>query len=275
MTSTQPVATAVLDVPGAHLYYEVRGSGPLVVLVGAPMGAQSFAGLADLLATDHTVLTTDPRGINRSTVDDPDADATPEQRGDDLARLITHLDAGPSAVLGSSGGAVSTLALVQAHPEVVRTAIAHEPPLQKLVGDHERLRELTEDYLDTYFAGDVLGSWRKFLDMADIAMPEELIQQIFGGPRDPQQVADDDFQNAHMLRPTSFWRPDIDALRAASTRIVIGIGDESTGQLCDRTSRALAELLSIEPTPFPGDHIGFAEDPAAFAPPLRAVLAGG
>ena len=55
-----------LVVPEAELYYEVRGTGPLLVLVGAPMDAGWFAPLADLLADDYTVLTTDPRGVKRS-----------------------------------------------------------------------------------------------------------------------------------------------------------------------------------------------------------------
>jgi len=54
--------------------------------------------------------------------------------------------------------------------------------------------------------------------------------------------------------------------------VLVGLGEESDGQLCDRTSRALAAELGIEPTLFPGGHIGFAEDPASFAPRLRAVL---
>src|SRR4029077_786481 len=122
-----------LDVPGARLYYEVRGTGPLVVLAGAPMDAASFAPLADSLAGDYAVLTTDPRGINRSPVDDPGQDSTPQMRADDLSRLLAHVDAGPAVVLGSSGGAVSALALVQAHPELVRVAVAHEPPLIELL----------------------------------------------------------------------------------------------------------------------------------------------
>jgi len=79
---------------------------------GTPAAPQALLPLADLLAADHTVLTTDPRGVNRSPVDDPDRDSTPEMRADDLSRLLTHLDAGSAAVLGSSGGAVSALALV-------------------------------------------------------------------------------------------------------------------------------------------------------------------
>ncbi len=58
--SFAPTARTV-EVPGARLYCEVRGKGSLVVLVGAPMDATSFAPLADLLADGYTVLTTDPR----------------------------------------------------------------------------------------------------------------------------------------------------------------------------------------------------------------------
>jgi pimeloyl-ACP methyl ester carboxylesterase len=274
MNHTSTVATLVetLRVPDARLHYEVRGQGPVIVLVGAPMDARSFTPLADLLASDHTVLTTDPRGINRSPVDDPDQDSTPEMRADDLNRLLTHLNRGPAAVLGSSGGAVSALALAQAHPDLVHTVIAHEPPLNDLLEDRELLHAQTEDIIATHLGGDVVGAWRKFLTLANITLPEGAFDEMFGGPRDAQSAADELFQHAHMLRPTTRWRPDITALRSSACRIVVGIGEQSTGQLCDRTSTALAVALGIEPTMFPGDHIGFAEDPHAFALRLRAVL---
>ncbi len=272
MNPTASVTAGTLRVPDASLYYEVRGEGPLVVLVGAPMDARSFATLADLLATDHTVLTTDPRGINRSPVDDRGRDATVELRADDLARLILHVDAGPAVVLGSSGGAVSALALVQAHPELVATVIAHEPPVNELLADRERLLAETDDIIATHLSGDVTGAWRKFLKLANIHLPEEVFEHMFGGERSAQDVADDWFQHARMLRPTIRWSPDLEVLRAAPTRILVGIGEESGGQHCERTSKALAASLGIEPTMFPGGHTGFAEDPAAFELRLRAVL---
>lgn len=273
--STVPVTTATLDVPDARLYYEVRGAGPLVVLVGAPMDARSFAPLADLLAADHTVLTTDPRGINRSSVRDRDRDSTPEMRADDLARLIRHVDAGPAVVLGSSGGAVSALALVQAHPGAVHTVVAHEPPLQELLAEREQLREATEDIIATYLAGDARAAFVKFLAVAGIHLPEEVLEAMVGGERDPQSIADEHFQYVHMLRATAHWVPDLAALRATTSRVVVGIGEESRGQLCERTSEALAAALGIEPTRFPGDHTGFADDPEGFVVRLRAVLAEG
>ncbi|HEY9412060.1 MAG TPA: alpha/beta hydrolase [Jiangellaceae bacterium] len=266
------VATGQLAVPDARLYYEVRGDGPLVVLVGAPMDASSFAPAADLLAADHTVLTTDPRGINRSSVADQDQDSTPQQRADDLSRLLAHLDAGPATVFGSSGGAVSALALTQAHPEQVATVIAHEPPVGMLLEDRDRQRALTEDLVGTYLAGDVIGAWHTFFAQAGITVPDGLVEQLFGGDRDPQVVADERFWFAHELRGSTFWEPDLPALREVPARVVVGIGEESAGQYCDRTSTALAVALGIEPTMFPGDHTGFADDPASFATRLRAVL---
>ncbi|CCH29885.1 alpha/beta hydrolase [Actinosynnema sp. NPDC047251] len=271
------MTTAIADslrVDHASLHYELRGSGPLVVLVGAPMDARAFEPLADLLATDHTVLTTDPRGINRSPVDDRGLDSTPELRADDLYRLIRHVDAGPAAVLGSSGGAVSVLALVQAHPEVVHTAIAHEPPLNELLDDRAELRAKTDEIIAIHQTGDPVAAFRKFLEVANIFLPDEVVEHMLGGERPAQDVADDEYQHNRMLRPTTRWVPDLDVLRATPTRLLIGLGEESTGQLCERTSRALTAALGTEPTLFPGGHIGFAEDAVAFEPRLREVLKG-
>lgn len=271
-TATSATMARVLNVPGARLHYERRGAGPLVVLVGAPMDAAAFRPLADLLTADHTVLTTDPRGINRSRVEDADADSTVELRAGDVSRLITHLDAGPAVVFGSSGGAVTALALAQTHPEQVTTVIAHEPPLLALLEDREQAYAPTDDYCASYLDGDVVGAWTRFFDASDIPVPAGAVEQMFGGPRDAQVVADERFWFAHELRPTVRWRPEPVALRSLSARIVIGIGEESAGQICDRTSRALADALGTKPTMFPGDHTGFIDDPGAFAERLRTVM---
>jgi pimeloyl-ACP methyl ester carboxylesterase len=167
---------------------------------------------------------------------------------------------------------VSVLALAQAHGDLVHTVISHEPPLHEMLPDREQLFVQTEDMVATYLGGDVIGAWTTFMAMANIPMPQVAIEQMFGGERDPQQVADEHFQYAHMLRSTVRFRPDLGALRWATTRIVVGIGEQSGGQLCDRASIALAAALGIEPTMFPGGHIGFVEDPGAFAARLRAVL---
>ena len=108
--------------------------------------------------------------------------------------------------------------------------------------------------------------------IADIPIPPEALEQMFGGERTAQDVADERVQFSHMLWPTVRYRPDVAALRASATQVVVGIGEESAGQLCDRSSRALAAQLGVEPVLFPSDHVGFAEDPPAFAARLRTLL---
>ncbi|HEU4945831.1 MAG TPA: alpha/beta hydrolase [Kribbella sp.] len=266
------VLAATLDVPGASIHYELRGQGPLLVLHAAPMDATSFEPLAALLATRHTVLTSDPRGIHRSTVTDPDRDVTPDQRADDLGRLLEHIDRGPATVLGSSGGAISALALTQRRPDLIRTVIAHEPPLAELLPDRDELRAAHEAMVATYLAGDRRGYWQAFLRTADIHLPNEVFEMMFAGPIEGRQAADERFFVEHMDLATTFWTPDLEALRTTRVRLIVGIGQDSGGQLCDRSSRALAKALDLQPAPFPGGHIGFVDTPEIFSQRLVEVI---
>jgi pimeloyl-ACP methyl ester carboxylesterase len=264
-----------VSVPGAQLYHEVRGTGPLVVLVAAPMDARPFTPLAELLAADHTVVTTEPRGISRSTREDPEQEVTVELRADDLAALIAHLDAGPAAVLGSSGGAVSVLALAQRHPDAVRQVIAHEPPLLDLLPDREERHARTEAMIATYESGDLLGAMVAFVEAAELDMTKEQVAAMLPGPDDAEGLRNQDVQFRHMLRATTRWVPDTAALRALGERVVVGLGEDSAGEVCDHTSRALAAALGRPPVLFPGGHIGFAEAPGPFAERLRTVIQRG
>jgi clorobiocin/coumermycin A biosynthesis protein CloN7/CouN7 len=124
-----------LDVPGARLYYEIRGSGPLLLLLGSPMDSTGFAGMEAELADSYTVVTYDPRGISNSTREDATQDVTPELQADDVHRLLSALGGEPAYVFGSSGGAVVGLALAAAHPNQVRMLVAHEPPVIELLAD--------------------------------------------------------------------------------------------------------------------------------------------
>src|SRR5213078_1829204 len=74
------------------------------------------------------------------------------------------------------------------------------------------------------------------------------------------------------------YRPDVEALRSARTRVVIAVGEESEGTFTGRASVATAELLGQEATVFPSHHggflggeFGYAGQPEAFAHRLRQV----
>jgi hypothetical protein len=79
--------------------------------------------------------------------------------------------------------------------------------------------------------------------------------------------------------PVSGYQPDVDALAAAPTRIVIAVAEESGNAFTGRTSRATAALLGQQATVFPSHHGGFmggehgyAGQPEAFGRRLREVL---
>ncbi|MDT5018343.1 MAG: hypothetical protein QOD39_4503 [Mycobacterium sp.] len=278
--STSPTTRSVI-VAGAQLHYEVRGAadfaarrgGAPVLLVGSPMGTADFAPLADALATDHTVVTYDPRGIAASPIDDPEQDATPELRADDVVAILDDLGAESADVFGSSGGAVTGLALVVRHPGRVRTLIAHEPPLLELLADAEQQRANTQDIIDTFRADGMQVAWFKFMANAgfDMSAPEGVELPTPPEPSEDERREAARFFN-HELWHTTQYLPDVEALKASPTRVLVGLGVESGHLLTHRTSATLAELLGGPTVAFPGDHGGFMGAPTEFADALRRVL---
>jgi pimeloyl-ACP methyl ester carboxylesterase len=280
MTMPNTATTRSLAVPGARLHYELRSGAdfaagradPPLLVIGSPMASADFASLADALAGDRTVVTYDPRGHANSTIDDPDEESTPEQRADDIVAILDDLGADSADVFGSSGGAVTGLALVAQHPGRVRTLVAHEPPLLELLPDALQQRATTEDIVATFHAAGLQAAWYKFMVNAgfDMTMPVKM-------PAEQTEPTEQDVREAarffdHELRPTTRYLPDIDALKNSPSRVVIGIGVDSGRLLTDQTSRALATLLGSTPAEFPGDHGGFLGAPEEFADALRRVL---
>jgi pimeloyl-ACP methyl ester carboxylesterase len=275
MPDSAPV-TQTLDVPGARLYYERRGSGPLLLVLGSPMDSTGFAGLASALAGDYSVVTYDPRGIGNSSREDTTADVTPEQQAGDVHRLLSATGGGPADVFGSSGGAVVGLALVTAHPELVRTLVAHEPPVIELLPDHVQVQAQIQDIYDTYRTDGAEKAMHKFMVHAGLGDASGQDAAAPGWQPSPEQIAQmrasTEHFLAHLIRPTTQYRPGIQALRAASTRIVVAAGATSKGQLANRAAVRLADQLGTPVVEFPGDHGGFMTNPGHFGRRLDQVL---
>jgi pimeloyl-ACP methyl ester carboxylesterase len=266
--------THTLPVPGARLYYEVRGSGPVLAIVGSPMAAGEFAPLADALASMYTVITYDPRGISASTVDDRGQDSTPELRADDVVAILDALGAESADVFGSSGGAVTGLAILARHPDRLRTLVAHEPPLLELLPDAAEQRAKTDDVVATFHTQGLGAAWMKFMRNAGFDIGGEGAPSGPPGEPSPQHLANSARFFDHELRPTARYLPDVAAIKASRVRVVVGVGVDSAHLVTYRTSTALAELLGIPAVEFPGDHGGFLTDPEKFAQRLTDVLAG-
>jgi len=262
----------LLEVPGARLYYEVQGAGPVVVLVGHPMGVSGFAGIARLLSEDHTVVSCDPRGFARSAIQDPDQDAEPDLLADDVGRVLEAVGGGPAHVFGSSGGAVTGLALVARHPGQVRTLVAHEPPLALLLPDAEQARARFQEIYDTYRDQGIGPAWQRFAAFTGLAAPPQ-DGDAAPAPPSPDEVATSRRFFAHGLLPITLYQPDFPALQAAPGRVMAAGGTTSVGEFPWRTAAALADRLGTPLVAFPGGHAGFASHPVEFAAILRRCLA--
>ncbi len=290
MTTKIEPTSHTLPVEGATLVYDIRrglSPAPALLLIGSPMGAGGFATLASHFP-DRTVVTYDPRGIERSAKADPASPSTPEQHADDLHRVIAALDAGPVDIFASSGGAVNALALVAGHPEDVLTLVAHEPPLAALVPDHDAALAATRAVADTYRQRGFGAGMARFIALVGhqgAFTPEDAAAPgpdpaMFGLPAEDDGARTDPLLFQNLLSCTEY-EPDFTALDAAPTRIVLAAGVESEGQLANRCAIAAAERLGTAAVRFPGDHGGFLGgeygqrgEPDAFAATLREVLAG-
>jgi pimeloyl-ACP methyl ester carboxylesterase len=280
--------TQTLDVPGATLTYDVRlydsSSEPALFLIGWPMAATGFGTLAGYFA-DRTVVTYDPRGSERSTKVDAMEATTPDDHADDLHRLIRALAAGPVDLFASSGGAVNALALVAKHPEDVRTLVAHEPPMPSVLPDRDAALAAAQAVHETYMRSGFGAGMAHFIAVVSHQgeFPADFAQQpgpdpaMFGMPTEDDGSRTDPLLGLALVGSMPY-EPDLDALRDASTRIVMAAGNEE-GTMANRGAYAVAELLGTTVVAFPSGHGGFlggeygqAGEPEAFAAKLRKVL---
>ena len=277
--------TYTLEAPGAVLHYDVRDNGgaghPVLLLAGAPMGASGFAALAEQFA-DRTVVTYDPRGTERSQrTDGQPPGSEPGEHAEDLRRLIEAQGGGPADVFGSSGGAVNALALVASRPRLVRTLVAHEPPAGQELPDREAVLAACAGIRQSYQRSGYGPAMATFIALVSHTGP---IPPGFPGQPAPDPAAfglpahddgsrDDPLLGLHMTACVGYQH-DFDALRAAPTRIVLGVGAQSGQMMAGRAAVAVAGRLGTTPVTFPGGHDGFISDPAGFAAVLRTVLDG-
>jgi pimeloyl-ACP methyl ester carboxylesterase len=285
------MTTHTLKTPEAEIVYDVHGplptadGRPPLFMIGQPMTASGFATLASHLP-DRTAVAYDPRGLGRSTRSDGRVDNSPTTQAEDIHNLIEALGAGPVDMFASSGGAVTALALVAAYPDDVKTLVAHEPPLIPVLPDAEAAKRAHAGFHDAYMAKGrnagmaafmAMTSWRGEFNEEYFAQPAP-DPAAFGMPTEDDGTRDDPLLSDRSLAIVAY-RPDVDALTAAPTRVVIAVGEESRDTFTARTAEATAELLGQEAVVFPSHHGGFvggesgyAGQPEAFAQKLREVL---
>lgn len=279
----QEVQSSRLKVPGATIYHEARGEGPLLLIIpGGPQDAGVFAGLAHLLADRYKVVAYDPRGNSRSTFDGEPTGLDVDMQADDAARLIEELGAGPAHVFGTSGGAQIGLSLAARHPERVAVLVAHEPPAITMLDDPSAELAAAKEIQDVYRSHGVEAAMARFFAMNGLEGEpdhEEGPPEFEPSPEDAETFArvseNFDYWLAHGMMPLSLYRPDVEALRKGRPRVIVGIGEQSEGQPIYDMGLAVSKGLGSEPQMFPGDHMGFELHAELFAETLHQAFSAG
>ncbi|GAA1869232.1 alpha/beta fold hydrolase [Asanoa iriomotensis] len=280
--------TDLLPVPGAVLYYEVRGAGPVLLLVcGGVYDAAGYAPLAERLADRYTVVTYDRRGNSRSPLDRAGEPQRLDEHADDAARLLAAVGVStehPAYVFGNSSGGQIAVALTTRYPQLVRAAVIHEPPQFDLLPDRDHFAKMIDD-VEAAFAADgpeaaqqVLA---KGLDMGPGPTDEERVPGGSEAPAEPDAATLEmmeriggNFVQFIGSEVPSFgrYRIDLDALRPHRHKLVPAVGSASAGEPPARAAVALGEAVGVEAVVFPGDHGGFGNQAEPFAEVLDTVL---
>ena len=187
------------------------------------------------------------------------------EQADDAAALITRLGLAPSIVLGSSGGAIILLELLTRHPDVVRLALVHKPPLLTLLPNGAEDQAI----VDQGFArGSAPAAAELFIranagdktfENLEPAMRTRLLhnaETFFSGEADA-------FVS---------YQPDVHALRTSAVQIIGLVGVENRGVYYGDAARAVAEHTGSPLVEVPGAHVPYMTCPDAFVKALRTLL---
>jgi pimeloyl-ACP methyl ester carboxylesterase len=279
MAATSTVSTRTLEVPGASLYYEVRGSGPVLLMMpGGPADATTFRRIEQPLAENYTVVTYDPRGLSHSQLLAPlDDSRMVEIFADDAHRLLAACGNDKAYVFASSGGAVVALELARSHPEQLETVVCHEPPSPELMPDPATVRAEMEEICDICAREGLWPAMQAFMALVRIEGGQPPPPEGEPSPEALEAMAlmqkNMEFFFGRYIRNLARYVPDLEALKAGSCPIVPAVGTDSAGQLAHDGGLGLARALGVETAVFPGDHGGFDGRAAEFAPRLLEVLA--
>src|SRR6266508_271652 len=259
MTTSQPTTSGLIDVGTTKLYHEVRGRGPALLLITGGDGDAGFwARIAPALAEDFTVVTYDRRGLSRSPRPDGWTAASVDEHADDAAALLRTLDLAPAVVVGHSGGGSIACSLVARHPQVVRHAVAYEPPLLAGVPNSEGVVGSMRSSIERAMAE---GGPRRAMEVFIRANAGDAAYEAWLASIDPE-LRERIFANA----PTFFsielpafaaFVPDRDRIRTSRVPLTVIVGEDNRDCWYADAARGVVEGSAAELIEMPGGHGGF------------------
>jgi pimeloyl-ACP methyl ester carboxylesterase len=233
LASTTPirkgrVEMAHVSANDVELFYELTGRGdPLVLVHGSWSDHGNWQAVEPDLAESFLVAAYDRRDHGRS---ERTGRGTRRDQEDDLAALIDALEIAPVHIAGTSFGATIAIGLAARRPELVRSVIAHEPPLISLVAHDPEVQPLLaevqvalESVLARLARGDTECGARRFVE--EVALGPGAWEQL---PM-PQRETMIESAPAFVVeqRDANFASADPDELSRLRCPVLLTQGDQS------------------------------------------------
>jgi pimeloyl-ACP methyl ester carboxylesterase len=259
-----------IEVDGAQLYYETRGSGPLLLMIpGANGSADAFRAIADCLAQHLTVITYDRRGFSRSWLDGQQQDSH-RLRADaeDAAQLLERFGGGAAMVFGNSSGAIVALELLARQTSPVSTLVAHEPPLVTLLADGQHWIDFFLGLYQQYVASGPQPALGAFQSRVLAESDRQALARARDATGGAAALTNAKYWFEHELRQYPAAELELDALKVLADRIVLAVGRDSVGFPAHEATVALGKCLGRKVVAMPGGHLGFLSQPVDFADAL-------
>ena len=259
----------LIEVNGAKIYHEVRGSGPSVLFIGGATGdGGHFERVAELLSDEFTVVTYDRRANSRSPRPEGWESTSTEEQSEDAAALIEALGLAPAAIIGTSGGAIIGLDLVIRRPDLLRGAILHEPAMLSVLPNPDRVMGAIQQVVEGGMRrGGPRGGMEAFLrffvgDEAFANVDVQLRERMLGNG--------ENFFGRE-LPSVGPYHPDDTTLARVEVPVIVMAGAE-TSPLLTETSRWVAAHLNTELKTIPGGHAPYFDRPGEMAWAIRPHL---
>jgi pimeloyl-ACP methyl ester carboxylesterase len=257
-------------VPGATLFYEIQGSGPVLLLIpGASGTGNVFKRTAGKLAADFTAVTYDRRGYSKSYLTgEQDYANRLDQDADDAAALLKHVSKGkPSFVFGTSSGAIVARTFLLRHPDCIERIMLHEPPLCHALPDgvREPYMERTKKAYQVYREKGPIVAMDGFTDINFTAKEGKLLKLGAEAHADPYGVGNQIywFEREVLAYPFSDVRQE--ELRKYEDKLIFATSEEASDLPAGMIPQIIAENLGMKAIVLPGAHCGYLTDPNDFA----------
>ncbi len=280
MAAILDVHKQMVQANGVDLYCEVCGSGPAVLFVAGGTGDSGhFDRVKPELAEEFTIITFDRRGCSRSPRPPGWSATSLAEWADDTAALVKALGLGRVTVFGTSLGATTTIELLIRDPEVVRSAILHDPVIWSATQAYYEARGQGAAYAaglerqrQTVAAAMASGGARAAMEANFVPVIGEATFRSID-----LAVLDRAVENAdtffRIVSPASFnYRPEAVAVAAIPCPLIVLASAESPSHLFEPTAAWLAACGYPTQPKLPGGHAAYIDQPKQFAAALRPYL---